>query len=77
VKVSLGVGESKWFRRCPWASALADPSVTRWLTGFWYTKQFGCEPPGRSDPRLLEAVAVIEGEHDRITREETLARSER
>jgi hypothetical protein len=49
---------------------MADVRVTTWLSSYWLIKELGKWPPGRLDPQLLEACAVIAGEHAACNREE-------
>jgi hypothetical protein len=57
-------------KHCPWALVAADPRIGTWLSTFWRVKTYNRWPEGRSDPQLMEAIAVLEGEHAAITREE-------
>lgn len=56
--------------RCPWSVALKDSKVSQWLRTYWLVKDLGFWPPGRSDPQLLDAFAVIAAEHNAIRTEE-------
>jgi len=57
-------------KRCPWATAYADPETGKALRTYWMVKDLGKWPPGRLDPRLLDAFAVIAAEHNAIRAEE-------
>lgn len=41
-----------------------------WLTAYWLKKEMGEFPPGRRDPQVLEAIAVIDSEKNAIEREQ-------
>jgi hypothetical protein len=67
----MGTGMPQLFvSHCPWAQIAADPRLGRWLSTFWFVKELGQWPPGRHDPQLLDALAIIAGEHATILREE-------
>ena len=55
---------------CPWAVAFSDRKVVQWLTAYALIERYREWPPGRRDPRLLEAITVIANEHSRMTAEE-------
>ena len=55
---------SHFARRCPWADAMRDPRVTRWLSSYWAVKEMGQTLPGRQDPQFLSAAAVIIAERN-------------
>ena len=55
---------------CPWSVALADRKTSAWLSTYWVVKDLGVMPPGRQDPQLLDAFAIIANEHNRILTEE-------
>ncbi|HEX5437152.1 MAG TPA: hypothetical protein VFW98_08330 [Gemmatimonadaceae bacterium] len=57
-------------RQCPVGLALRDPQVGLWLTAYGMVRRWGKWPPGRDDPRVLEAMVVIQREHDLIDREQ-------
>jgi len=65
-----GVRKSVRTTRCPWSVALKDGKVGQWLRTYWLVKDLGFWPPGRSDPQLLDAFAVIAAEHNAIQSEE-------
>jgi hypothetical protein len=65
-----GARESVFTRHCPWSVALKDKRVGGWLSTFWLVKDIGWTLPGRQDPQLLDAIAVIAAEHNRIRTEE-------
>jgi hypothetical protein len=56
---------------CPWSVALKDRRTSAWLSTYWLVKELGWGLPGRQDPQLLDAFAVIALEHSRIREEET------
>jgi hypothetical protein len=56
---------------CPWSVALKKKQVSAWLSTYWLVKEVGWTLPGRQDPQLLDAFAVIALEHSRIREEET------
>lgn len=58
--------------RCPWALVATDAETAGFLAAHWLVKEYGKWPPGREDPRVLEAIAVIAEEHARLTREQAL-----
>lgn len=56
------------FTVCPNGVALTE-EVTTALTTFGFLSRFNKWPPGRDDPRFLEAVSIIQREHDAIDSE--------
>lgn len=54
---------------CPWSVALKDRRVSAWLSTRWMVKDLGVMPPGRQDPQLLDALAIIANENSRIEAE--------
>jgi len=65
-----GVRKSVFTTRCPWSVALKDRKVGAWLSSWWLVKEVGWSLPGRQDPQLLDAFAVIAAEQNRIRTEE-------
>lgn len=57
---------------CPVGLALTDETALD-LTAYALVKRWQKWPPGRDDPRLLDALAVIQREHDLISLEATPA----
>lgn len=54
-------------RRCPWAMALKDGNVNRWLNAHGLLVRFPTLPqPGLNDPRVHHALTVIALEYDAI-----------
>ena len=51
---------------CPVGASLQSMDVVRWLTAYGLIKRWQKWPPGRDDPRLMEALGVIQREHDAI-----------
>lgn len=67
----MGAGaESHKSFHCPWSEALVSAEINRWFSTYWMVKELGVWPPGRLDPQLLSACAIIAGEHHRINKEE-------
>jgi hypothetical protein len=57
------------YDRCPWGTILRDPFIARAMNAHGIaSRPWGAAfpVPGRPDPRLMEAFAVISSEHDRI-----------
>lgn len=57
--------------QCPVGLSTRDKEVALWLTAYGMVKRWQKWPPGRDDPRLLEALTVIQREHDLIDLERT------
>lgn len=67
-RVEMGNARAELFRSCPWGEALT-PEVTRLLNTYGFIKRFDKWPPDREDPRLYEAVSLLQREHDAIDEE--------
>lgn len=68
-RVDMGpASRAALFTRCPVGLALTDDAA-RYLSAYGLVKRWGKWPPGRDNPALLEAMSLIEREHDLITLE--------
>ena len=65
----MGAGRPRFFRRCPVGTVLDDRLVRDALVAFGAVKRWQKWPPGRDDPRLLDALNVIQREHDLLDAE--------
>jgi len=65
-----GVRKAVVTDRCPWASVYTDPVAQGALAAYGARERFGILPPGRTDPRLMEALTIIASEHSRIMAED-------
>ena len=61
-----GVRHAIHFDRCPWSAVYTDAVAQGALKAYGAHERFGIQPPGRTDPRLLEAMSIIASEHNRI-----------
>lgn len=68
-----GPRKAEQFKRCPWSAVIEDPIVGQSLRGYGLVDRWHRWPEGRPDPRFLEALSVIDSEHNRITEEATAA----
>jgi hypothetical protein len=55
--------------RCPWSHVYNDGVATHYLAAYGLVERWREWPPGRRDPRLLEAMTVIASEHQAVDRE--------
>jgi len=65
-----GVRKPVFSDRCPWSLVYTDPVAEGALRAYGARERFGIMPPGRTDPRLLEAMSIIASEHNRILAED-------
>lgn len=63
-----GHRRARFFDRCPVGIAYTD-EVVAMLSAYNVNREFHRWPPGRDDPRLLEAFVVIKREHELIDAE--------
>lgn len=69
-RVDMGsTARARLFHACPIGTLYGDPFIRHSLTVSGLVRRFNRWPPGREDPRLLEAVLVIQREHDVIDAE--------
>jgi len=55
--------------QCPVGLSLENDAIGLWLTAFGMVKRWNQWPPGRTDPRTLEALTLVQREHDLIDME--------
>lgn len=68
--LSLGpVKKALIFDRCPWSEVFNDRDAQSYLAAFGVVERWREFPPGKRDPRLMEALTVIASEHNTIDRE--------
>ncbi len=63
--------------RCPWSIVFAEPVIGRLLSAYGLIERWGEWPPGKRDPRVLEALSVISSEYSRIDNESLEAAKDR
>lgn len=64
-----GVRKALIFDRCPWATAYNDKDAVAYLGAYGVVERWREWPPGKRDPRLMEALTVIASEHNRADSE--------
>lgn len=65
-----GVRNPVFTDRCPWSTVYNDRIAEGALKAYGARERFGILPPGRTDPRLIEAMSIIASEHNRIMAED-------
>jgi hypothetical protein len=69
-RVSMGPQRrAAFYGSCPVGLALESPRTELYLAAYGLVSRWSKWPPGRDDPRTLEAITVIQREHDLIDAE--------
>lgn len=72
-RVAMGSARAVLTKSCPVGLSLNDDRTSLYLTAYGMVKKWAKWPPGRDDPRTLEALTVIQREHDLIDLERDTA----
>lgn len=66
----MGPGQTPlMYRSCPVGTSLQDDEITLLLASYNIKDLLGIVPPGRQNPRVLDAWVVIRSENNAIDRE--------
>lgn len=57
------------FDHCPWSNVYNDRDAKLYLAAYGIVERWREFPPGKRDPRLMDALSIIASEHNTVDRE--------